>query len=77
MYVLLELWQKIMAIPIMNPLLWFMITLVLAGIEPTAKLVNHCLSTWFRQECTTSVPCLLLTPVPSPCCKEPTKADIH
>ena len=25
MYVLLEFWQKIMAIPIMNPLLWFMI----------------------------------------------------
>ena len=25
MYVLLELWQKIMAIPIMNPLSWFMI----------------------------------------------------
>ena len=25
MYVLLEFWQKIMAIPIMNPLSWFMI----------------------------------------------------
>jgi len=24
-YVLLEFWQKIMAIPIMNPLSWFMI----------------------------------------------------
>ena len=27
MYVLLEFWQKIMAIPIMNPLSWFMIVL--------------------------------------------------
>ena len=26
MYVLLEFWQKIMAIPIMNPLSWFMIS---------------------------------------------------
>ena len=25
MYVLLEFWQKIMVIPIMNPLSWFMI----------------------------------------------------
>ena len=28
MYVLLEFWQKIMAIPIMNPLSWFMTTIV-------------------------------------------------
>ena len=28
MYVLLEFWQKIMAIPIMNPLSWFMISFV-------------------------------------------------
>ena len=28
MYVLLEFWQKIMAIPIMNPLSWFMTRLM-------------------------------------------------
>ena len=36
----------------------------LLKIEPTAELVNHCLSMWFWQECTTAVPCLLSTPVP-------------
>ena len=28
LYILLEFWQKIMVIPVMNPLLWFMICLV-------------------------------------------------
>jgi len=28
LYVLLQFWQKIMAIPVVNPLLWFMIHLV-------------------------------------------------
>ena len=52
--------------------------------ESTAELVNHCLSTWFWQECTTvclcgfyrnvpqlmtAVPCLPSTPVPSMRCK--------
>ena len=32
-----------------------------AGIEPTAELVNHCLSMWFWQECTTTVPYLTST----------------
>ena len=31
MYVLLEFWQKIMAIPIMNPLSWFVITVFVAS----------------------------------------------
>ena len=31
MYVLLEFWQKIMAIPIMNPLSWFMIVVDFKG----------------------------------------------
>ena len=33
MYVLLEFWQKIMAIPIMSPLSWFMISNVESGFH--------------------------------------------
>ena len=47
-----------------------------AGIAPTAELVNHCLSMWFRQEFTTAAHCLLSIPAPSTHCKERTKADI-
>ena len=32
MYVLLEFWQKIIAIPIMNPLSWFMMSFLINQI---------------------------------------------
>ena len=38
MYVLLEFWQKIMAIPIMNPLSWFMIGEVLRTLRKMSPM---------------------------------------
>ena len=49
-------------------------SLVKAGVELTAELVNHFLPIWFFQECTTAVTCLFST---SMYCKEQTKEAIH
>ena len=38
MYVLLEFWQKIMAIPIMNPLSWFMI---IVTVQLSLRVRSH------------------------------------
>ena len=41
MYVLLEFWQKIMAIPIMNPLSWFMIEMVVNKIATIIRELDN------------------------------------
>ena len=47
MYVLLEFWQKTIAIPIMNPLSWFMILSYVSSQQPVSVflfplVVNGC-----------------------------------
>ena len=66
MYVLLEFWQKIMAIPIMNPLSWFMIVLpyymILYMVELSSKVmftfVQNAFSLSFQNAHKTHLECM-------------------